>query len=89
MSEALWIVLIVSILSTLSVWGKAFFDYKSRKALVLKNKKNGFSSNPGHPCGAHAEAIKNLKTEFKEFKENNRDDHEKIFDKIDDIWKSL
>ncbi len=47
------------------------------------------SGNPGHPCDTHTEAIKNIKKEFAEFKSNNRDDHKNMFDKIEDIWKSL
>lgn len=89
MSDALLMVMVVNLLAVLSVWIKAYFDFKSRKALALKNKKNRYSSNPGHPCDTHTEAIKNIKKELAEFKDNNRDDHKDMFDKIEDIWKSL
>ena len=48
MSEALWIALIVSLLGVLSVWGKAYFDYKAKKVMAKKIKETVNQSNPGY-----------------------------------------
>ncbi len=48
MSEALWIALIVSLLGVISVWGKAYFDYKSKKVMAKKIKATVTQTNPGY-----------------------------------------
>lgn len=48
MSEALWIALIVSFLGVISVWGKAYFDYKAKKIMAKKIKETVSQSNPGY-----------------------------------------
>lgn len=49
MSEALWIALIVSILGVFSVWGKAYFDYKAKKAVAKKIKAVVKETPPSNP----------------------------------------
>lgn len=48
MSEALWIALIVSLLGVMSVWGKAYFDYKAKKVMAKKIKATVGQTNPGY-----------------------------------------
>ena len=90
MSEALWIALIVSILSTLSVWVKAYFEYKSKKAIAKKSKGMGVhfavpkSGNPGY-----GERIGKVETNIENLEKNNEKDHSLIRKDITKIFNLL
>jgi len=62
MSDAIWIVLIVNFLGMVGLLGKAYFDYKARKALPKRD-------NPGN----YGVKIGKLETEVENIKEDIRD----------------
>lgn len=79
MTEALWIVVIVNLLAVLSVWIKAYFDYKAKKALIKKNKtatKLPLLKNPGPVpgesdiCKENRDIIVENKTNIENIEEN-------------------
>ncbi len=90
MTEALWIALIVSLLSTLSVWGKSFFDYKSKKAAIKKSKGTAspwLTTKPGNP--GYGERIAKLEGAAESLEKNNDKDHKLIRVDISKIFSLL
>ena len=73
-------------------------NWREHKKITLRTQKIVVPNNPnskpgtGKECIKHGKKltelnieIKNIKEDIVEIKENNREDHEKIFDKIDKI----
>ena len=70
---------------------KAVKGHDRRKETVLP-KNPGVKPGDGTTCKKNSEniakletSVENIEDDIKEIKENNRKDHEKIFDKIDKI----
>lgn len=72
--------------------------------IKMKNGKKSTSYPPNNPetvskkslCFDHSERIKgcetnieNISKQFLQSQENNRQDHQRIIDKVDDIWKDI
>ncbi|MHA1225217.1 MAG: hypothetical protein ACTSPV_00575 [Candidatus Hodarchaeales archaeon] len=88
MSEALWIVIIVNFLGMLTVWGKAYFDYKARKTIVKKNEINGKRNKLNNPgpgkaqiCIDNGKTLVRLETDI----ENMKGDIQEIRRKLNHI----
>lgn len=76
------------VLSAFIAWHYYFKPKKMKKQGVDRRKPD----NPGKPCVEHGNKltelnteINNIKEDITEIKKNNREDHEKIFDKIDKV----
>ena len=79
MTDALWAVVIVNFLGMLTVWGKAYFDYKAKKAVARKIKsvvKETVAKNPnsvpgkGEKCIDHGERLIGIETDIEYIKED-------------------